>query len=319
MPEANTAYVYKQLCRLETKLGKVQAFHEKGCPVNVALNELYYELKQFGALIDEKRWQGGAESDQEWTEIYEKYNKLLAIFGSIAAENCPKDQGIVFASESAIPRFLYKITHSHKALWSRFETIATAFGIGIIGFTLLIITYFLAGGEIAFLSRLAKSMTVANCVAAVIGVVLGLCVHEFAHGIVLANNGIKIRRVGAMAGAIVGGFVEADEKTFLEADPKVHLRFNASSIGINALLAVILGFSGYLISSELVMSLALGNLLFGIINSLPVSPFDGGWVFEDLMKMYVKKETVRKVFSISRLLILLLWFILFTRFCLSIG
>lgn len=121
-----------------------------------------------------------------------------------------------------------------------------------------------------------------------------------------------------MATSMIGGFVEADEDTFLKADPTVHLRFNASSIGTNALLAIILIIIGLLLSSDIFIYLALGNLFFGFINSFPISPMDGGWVYEDLVKLYLKNKKIKSIFLGARFVFFVLWLILFTRLVLVV-
>jgi Zn-dependent protease len=97
----------------------------------------------------------------------------------------------------------------------------------------------------------------------------------------------------------------------------VHLRFNASSIGTNFLTAVVLSLIGVLISSELLLYLALGNLFFGFINSFPITPLDGGWVYEDLVNLHLANKKVKGFFLSARFVIFVLWLLLFTFSCLS--
>jgi Zn-dependent protease len=200
----------------------------------------------------------------------------------------------------------------YRSFWKIYEMISTLFGVGIIAFTLIILTYFSAYGHFPLMQQHNGGSLLIKAVGFMIGLVAGLCVHEFAHGVVLANNGIKIKQVGVMAGSIVGGFIEADEDTFFQADRKVHLRFNASSIGTNALFAVLLGFIAVLTSSDLLLFLSLGNLFFGIINSFPILPLDGGWVYEDLINIYLKNKTIKKILLSVRFAFGIIWLILFT-------
>ncbi len=313
MQRAELAGLNKHLCRLEKNLARIQAFQGKGCAVDSSLNDVYFDLTDIGGYLKKVQAEKNRKIDQELGEITERHKKLLVKFEYITNEVKVQDQGMVIASESTLPGFFYRITSRYLGMWKFYEAITTLFGVGIVGFTLIILTYFFTFGNIPFIQFYEGGISGINCLGFVVGVILGLCFHEFAHGVVLDNNGIKIKRVGAVAGSIIGGFIEADETTFFQAEPRVHLRFNASSIGTNALVAVILGSIGLLISSELLLFLALGNLFFGFINSFPISPLDGGWVYEDLINMYLANKKIKNIFLSMRFVILILWLILFTR------
>ncbi len=307
------ASLNKHLSKLEKNLDKIKVIQEKGCAVESSLGDVYLDLRDVGAYLERAQAEKNTKIDQELAETTERYKNILVKFESIADEVELHDQGMVMASSSTLPEFFYRITSRYQAVWKIFERMTTAFGVGMIGFTLIVPTVFLAVGSLPFIQFYGGGMSGINALVFAVGVILGLCVHEFAHGVVLANNDIKIKRVGAMAGSIVGGFVEADETTFFQAEPRVHLRFNASGIGTNALLAVILVIIGLLISSQLLLFLALGSLFFGFINSFPISPLDGGWVYEDLIKLYLTSKTVKGIFLSVRFVIFLLWIILFIR------
>ncbi len=305
--------LYKQLSKLEKNLDRIQAFQDKGCAVESSVGEAYLELRDTGAYLKRVQEVKNTKLDEELAEIAEKYQNLQVKFQSIADEVNVHDQGMVMASSNTIPDFFYRITSRNRAMWKFYEIIATVFGVGMIGFTLLSITYYLIVGNIPFSQFTDGVISGINALIFVIGIVLGLCVHEFAHAIVLANNGIRIKRIGTMAGSMVGGFVEADEITFMQAEPVVHLRFNASSIGTNAMVAVVLVLVGLLASSQLLLFLALGNLFFGFINSFPISPLDGGWVYEDLIKLYLDSKIVKGIFTSVPFGFFILWIILFIR------
>lgn len=313
MQRAELTGLNKHLGRLEKNLARIQSFQEKGCPVDSSLNDLYSELTDIGDYIKKKaQAEMHGQADQELGDIIARHKSLLTQFETIANDVKPQSEGMVLASANTLPDFFRRITSRNRSLWKSYEYITALFGIGIIVFTVAILTYFFAFGRIPFVQFRAGALSGINTLAFVLGVIIGLCVHEFAHGIVLANNGIKIKRVGAVAGSIVGGFVEADETTFFEADPRVHLRFNAASIGTNAILALILGIMGLLTSSEPLIFLALGDLFFGFINSFPISPLDGGWVYEDLVKLYVANKKVKRIFLAARFVLFVLWIVLFT-------
>ncbi len=316
MQQSKLANLNKHLSKLEKNLDRIQAFQEKGCAVESSLGDVYLDLRDVGAYLERVQTEKDIKMDKELAETTERYKNLLAKFELIANEEKLHDEGMVMASKSTLPEFFCRITSRYRIVWRVFEIMSTVFGVGMIGFTLISVTYFLAVGNVPFKQFYVGAVSAANGLMFMAGVVLGLCVHEFAHGVVLAYNGIGIKRVGTMAGSMVGGFVEADETTFFQAEPRVPLRFNASGIGTNFLLAVVLVVIGILTSSQLLLFLALGNLFFGFINSFPISPLDGGWVYEDLVKFYLNSEKVKGIFRSLPFVVFILWIILFIRYAL---
>jgi len=316
MQRAELTGLTKQLGRLEKNLFKIQALQEKGCAVDYSLNDVYLELNHISRRLEQAQAFRNETFAEELATVASMHRKLLAQFESITNEVEEHQPGLVIESKSTLPDFFSRLTNRYKRMWKLYENLATICGVGIVGFTIIGVTYFLASGEIPFSQFYVGGSPVIKFCGFLTGVIIGLVIHEFAHGIVLANNGIKIKRVGVMAGSIVGGFIEADE-AFLQADPKVHLRFNASSIGTNFLAAVVLSLIGVLISSELLLYLALGNLFFGFINSFPITPLDGGWVYEDLVNLHLANEKVKGFFLSARFVIFVLWLLLFTFSCLS--
>lgn len=316
MQQSRLTNLDKHLSRLEKNLDRIKAFQEKGCAVESSLGDIYLDLRDTGAYLERVQAEKNTKMDEKFAEITERYKNLLAKFELVADEVKLQDQGMVMASNSTLPDFFYRITSRYRIVWRVFEIISTVFGVGMIGFTLTGVTYFLAVGNIPFMQFYNGAVSAIYGLVFMVGIILGLCIHEFAHGVVLANNGIKIKRVGTMAGSMVGGFVEADETTFFQAEPRVPLRFNASGIGINLLLAVILAAIGILTSSQLLLFLALGNLFFGFINSFPISPLDGGWVYEDLIKLYLTSDRAKGIFRLVPFVVFLLWIILFIRYAL---
>lgn len=312
MRRAERAGLDNHLCRLEKNLSKIQAFQGKGCAVESSLGEIYCDLRDLGNYLKKIQAEKNVEADEELAQITERHKNLLITFESISNEASSQSSGVVIASKSTLPDFFVRITSRYRSIWKFFETLTTIFGVGIIGFSLIAPTYFFASGKIPFIQFNEGGISGIDGLGFVAGVILGLCVHEIAHGIVLANNGIKIKRVGVVAGFIVGGVIDADETSFFQAQPQVRLRFNAASIGTNALVAVVLTVIGSLISSNLLILLALGNLFFGFINSFPIRPLDGGWVYEDLINIYLADKKVKEIFLSARFLILILWVVLFT-------
>ncbi len=304
----------KHLSKLEKNIAKISYFQEKGYTISTSLQDVYLDIRNVGDYLK------GVEDDnqEELAEINAKYKSLLVKFDTLANQASPQAEGKVMASDNTLPELIYGITSRYPAICLFFEKVVTILGIGMVAFTLLGMTYFLAVGNIPFLKTSGGITSGIDALILLIGVILGLLVHEFAHAVILANNGIKIVRIGVIAGSIVGGFVEADEDTFLKADPQVHLRFNASSIGTNALLTIILAISGLLISSDILVYLALGNLFFGFINSFPISPLDGGWVYEDLVKLYLNHKKVKEIVLGARFVIFIIWIILFIRLVLTL-
>jgi len=305
--------LHKYLGRLEQDLARIQVLQDKGRRVDSSLNDVYSRIADLGNYLKRIQTEKSGESDQEFRDIALRHKKILAQYDAIANEVKPQAQGMVLASENTLPAFFNRVTSRNRGLWKFYESVITCFGIGMIVFMVTSVTCVLTFGGLPFIHFNKAMLSGINCLYFVAGLTLGLCLHEFAHGIVLANNGIKINRVGAVAGSVVGGFVEADETTFFQADPRVHLRFNAAGIGTNALVAVILGIIGLLASSDLLLFMALGSLFFGFINSLPVSPLDGGWVYEDIVKMYVENQRVKGIFLSARFVIFVLWIVLFTH------
>lgn len=312
MERAELVGLNDYLSRLEKNLARLQVLREKGCPVDCSLCDIFSYLTDIGARLKKAQAQDWGNANKELDEIIERHKKLLAKLEGIRNEVKLQDEGIVFESTSTLPRFIYRVTSYYRGIWKFYEAMTTLFGVAIIGYTLIILTYFFAFGYFPLIQFPEGGIYAINCIGFLFGVVLGAGVHEFAHGVVLANNGIKIKRVGALAGSLVGGFIEADETTFCQAEPRVRFCFNASSIGTNALTAVVLGMIGALTSSELLLFIALGDLFFGVTNSLPIRPLDGGWVYEDLINMLPNKK-IKWIFMNARFAVLILWLILFIR------
>ncbi|KUG04315.1 hypothetical protein ASZ90_018322 [hydrocarbon metagenome] len=310
------ASINKYLIKLEKNLLRMEKIQEKGCPIDSSLGELYLDLRDVGAYLNKTQAEENMEIKQELVDATEKYKKLLKKFEAISDADSMQEKGMVMASNSTLPDFFYGITNRYKLGWKYFERIAASFGIGMIGFSIISPTYYLLMGQLPFVTGFDGLVSGTNAIVLVLGVILGLCVHESAHAIVLANNGIMIKRIGAMAGSMIGGFVEAEETSFFQADPKVHLRFNAAGIGTNALLALILISLGVVTSTSWLVLLAVGNLFFGFINSFPITPIDGGWVYEDLVKLHLASNMVKRIFLSLPLLIFILWIILFIRLAL---
>lgn len=314
--EMQPSSINKHISKLEYNLLKIEELHNKGCAVNSSLGEAYLDLKDLGAYLNEAQAKQNDDMvDQELAELGERYKTLWVKFEAVADAASMQDQGMVMASNKTLPDFFCQLTSRFPAGSKLYERIAALFGIGMVGFSLISPTYYLLMGKLPFLSGFGQ-LAGTNALVLVLGAILGLLVHESAHGIVLANNGIKIERIGAMAGSMVGGFVEAEETSFFQADPKVHLRFNAAGIGTNALLALILITLGVVTSTPFLVLLAIGNLFFGFINSFPISPLDGGWVFEDLIKFYLAGNIAKRVALSLPLVVFILWIILFIRLAL---
>jgi Zn-dependent protease len=308
--------INKHLTKLEKNLLRIEEFQNKGCAVDSSLGEAYLDLKNLGAYLDQAHAKENQEVDQVLAQVSERYKTLWVKYEAMADAASMQEKGMVMASNNTLPEFFYRITRRCPTGWKLFERIAALFGIGMIAFSLISPTYYLLLGELPFLSGLDGLISGSNALVMVLGAILGLVVHESAHGVVLANNGIKIERIGAMAGSMVGGFVEAEETSFFQADPKVHMRFNAAGIGTNALLALILLVLGVVTSTPFMVLLAVGSLFFGFINSFPISPLDGGWVYEDLMKFYITGNTAKKICLSLPFLFFILWIVLFIRLAL---
>ncbi len=316
MHQAKLEILNNRLDRLEKDVQRIQAYNGKGMKADNSLNDVYSSFVNMGEILKQTQAENNNKTD-ELNDICVRYKDLFAKFEFVADEFNSQNKGMVLVSKRAIPEFFYNITMRYRRFWNIYEKIATFFGVGIIAFTLIILTYFSAYGHFPLLQQNSGGTQAIKAFGFIAGLVIGLCVHEFAHGVVLANNGIKIKQVGVMAGSMVGGFIEAEETTFFQADRRVHLRFNASSIGTNALLAVLLGLIAMLTSSGLLLYLSLGNLFFGIINSFPILPLDGGWVYEDLINIYLTNKIIRKILLYARFAFAILWLILFTFSVLS--
>ncbi len=311
-----SASINKYLIKLEKNLLRIEEFQKKGCPIESSMGDIYLELRNVGAYLKQAQAEEKSIINHELADTFERYKKLLLKFESVADEVQSQDERMVVASDKALPQLFARIIKRCPGFWKNFERLASGFGFGMVGLTIIGPTYYLAAGKVPFMQYYQVEMSAVNALVFVVGVIVGLCVHEFAHGIVLANNGIGIKRIGAMAGSMVGGFVEAEENSFFQADPRVHWRFNAAGIGTNALLGVILAVVGLLTSSQEFLFLALGNLFFGFINSYPISPLDGGWVYGDLIKLYINSKKVNNIFMALPLVIFVLWISLFIRFAL---
>ncbi|NLJ71409.1 MAG: hypothetical protein GX333_00170 [Syntrophomonadaceae bacterium] len=305
----------KQLTKIEKDLVRLSNFQEKGYAVKSTLNEIYHKLRNIGDYLNNFK----DENNQvipELSEINYRYKKLVVEFENIADETNIPQPGMVMSSNKRLPEFIKRLTKRNPKWWKFYEGIAATTGILMIAFSLIGLTYFLIVGHVPSINIAEGIAPSIKGIAVLIGIIIGLVVHELAHAIVLANNDIGINEIGLIAGSIVGGFVEADEETFFAADDLVRLRFNAASIGTNALLAVILIVIGYILSSQLLIYIAIGNFIFGFINSFPISPLDGGWVYEDLVKMYIDNDLIKKLALSGRFVLLIIWTLLFVRLAL---
>jgi len=301
----------KRLDHVAKSLERMCTFHKSGVMIDYSLSDLYDDIFDIGASL--KEIQKNDHFDLNEIEVLAaRQRDLLAKFESLSEDFNRQSKGTILVSRRTIPDFFYKITGRYRKMWRLFEYISAASGLAIILFALISITYYTAYGGLPFIQMASVASPLVQGFGFIIGLIIGLIVHEFAHGIVLANNGIKIKEIGAMAGSMVGGFIEADEETFFQSDQAIHLRFNASSIGANALLALILVLFAVIIKSDLIIYLALGNLFFGVINSLPVRPLDGGWVYEDIARIYLKNKILQQIFLSLRYVIVILWLVLFS-------
>lgn len=301
----------KRLDHAAKSLDRMCTFHKSGVMIDYSLNDAYNDIFDIGASLNEI--QKNDDFDLNEIEVLAaRQRDLLAEFESLLDDFNLQSKGMVLVSRRTIPDFFYKITGRCQKMWRFFEYISAASGLAIILFALISITYYSAYGSLPFIQMASVVSPLVQGFGFIFGLIIGLIVHEFAHGIVLANNGIKIKEIGAMAGSMVGGFIEADEETFFQSDQNVHLRFNASSIGTNALFALVLILVAAVITSDFIMYLALGNLFFGVINSFPVRPLDGGWVYEDIAKIYLKNKILKQTFLSLRYLIVILWLVLFS-------
>jgi Zn-dependent protease len=307
----DSAILKGRLCGLEKNLARLRVFQEKGCPIGRSLHEITSELAGMSEQLVQAKDEKNDKTDGELGTMITQHRRLLVQCSELADGIEP--QGMILASAGVLPAFFVRTVARCPGLWLRYEYVATFMGICLIAFTCGMLTYCAAIGRIPFIQAQAGGSVGVYGLAFVLGIGMGLSLHEFSHGIVLANNGIKIKRVGAVAGGIVGGFVEADEESFLKAAPETHMRFNACGIGGNALTAVLLSTGALLCDSGILLSLALGNLFFGMINSLPVSPLDGGWVYEDLIHMHINSEQIRRILLSAKFFMLIIWLALFTH------
>ncbi len=311
-----SASINKYLLKLEKNLLQIEGFKKKGSPIESSMGELYLDLKNVGAYLKQAQREEKSIISQELAESTERYKKLLLKFESLADDVQSQDDRMVVASSQALPLWFERLSESNSGLWRNYERLASGFGVGMIGLTIIGPTYYLALGKVPFLEYFQLEISAVNALIFMLGIILGLVVHEFAHGVVLANNGIGIERVGAMAGSMIGGFVEAEESSFFLANPGVHLRFNAAGIGTNLLLFLLLMVMGWLASSQVLVFLALGSLFFGFINSYPIKPLDGGWVYGDLVKLYLKGDKLKNLFYTLPLLMFVVWIAFFIRLAL---
>jgi Zn-dependent protease len=308
-----SASINKYLRRVENNLLRIEDFHKRGCPVDSSMGELYLDLKNLGAYLKQVQSEDISTTSQELAESNERYKELLLKYESLVDKIQSREERGVVASSKTLPLWFESLSKVYPGFWGSFERLATAFGLGMIGFTIIGPSYFLAAGQIPFAQYYQLEMNTLNALVFVLGIFIGLLLHEFAHAVVLAHNGIGIKRVGAMAGSMLGGFVEAEESSFLQAHPRVHFRFNAAGIGTNLLLAVVLMLIGGLMSSQVLIFLGLGSLFFGFINSYPIKPLDGGWVYGDLVNSYLKDDKVRNSLLTLPLLMFVVWILLFVR------
>ncbi|MDR2124299.1 MAG: hypothetical protein LBP38_04860 [Desulfovibrio sp.] len=299
----------KQLRGLERNTARIRFLQEKGCPVGTSLKDVSAELADIGEQLSAHKT-ANSKSDEDLGAMIAKYRRLVEQCAMIAEGIEPR--GAVLVSERLLPEFLVRLVARRPALWRCYEAVATFMGIAMIAFTCAAMTYFAAIGGIPFLRHYGNGSVSIKGLAFICGIVLGLCLHEFSHGIALTNNGIRIKRIGAIAGFIVGGFVEAEEDSFNRAEPAARLRFNACGIGGNALAGLLLC-PAALAVSDVLLFMTLGNVFFGMINAFPISPLDGGWVYEDIVRMRINNKHIRRVLLSARFFVLIFWLALFTR------
>ena len=301
--------IRRQMRSLEDALENMRILQEKGGRLRSSLAEAQAELNW---LTDSLGTNGACGGDLVLQrEAVLKCQELSARLEALSDKTRP--EGFSVASERALPEFFGRLAGRHPRFWKLYESLTYISGIICIIAILTMITCFCVTGWLPFMSFTGNISPGAKGIVFALGLLMGLCLHEFSHGMVLANNKITISRVGVMAGFIVGGFVQAEEHSFAQAHPDVLLRFNAAGIGCNALTALCLGVAGLLCASDVLLFLALGNLSFGTINSLPVAPLDGGWVYQDLVKRHARNSAIRHIFLSGRFVLFALWLILFTR------
>ena len=301
--------ICRQMDALEDALENMRILQEKGGRLRSSVVEAQAELDW---LTDSLRGDGALMADSAFhREATLKCQELSARLEAISDKVRP--EGFSLASDRALPELFGRLAGRYPRFWKLYERLTTVSGIICIFFVLALITCFCVTGWLPFKSFAGSMASGTKGIVFALGMLMGLCLHEFSHGIVLANNKIAIDRVGVMAGFIAGGFVEAEEHSFARAEPDALLRFNAAGIGCNAFTALCLGVAGVLCSSDILVFLALGNLSFGFIKSLPVAPLDGGWVYEDLVKRHLRNNTVKNAFLSGRIVLFALWLILLTR------
>jgi len=310
MQQTELGGLERRLVTLEKSLAGLRGAAQRGCPLSNTLDDIDRELIEMSKLLKNIRACNENRINPEYEKVAAHFKKVRNDLESIADAQESQSQGITFTSSEKIPDFIYRTAARFPGFWKIFEHVTAVLGIVMVPFSVWFVTYLIAFWKFPFLPRQAEAFSGGNMAGFAVGFIIAAILHEGAHGIVLANNGIKIKRVGAVIGLLVGGMVEADEETFKLAGPKVKLRFNAASIGNNALIAILLGLLWMATGVEVFAFMAIGDLIFGVMNSLPVSPKDGGWVYDDLVEMYLHSDGLQKAASFIRVALLIGWVVL---------
>ncbi len=310
MQQTELGGLEKRLVKLEKSLAGLRRAAQRGCPLSTTLDDIDRELIEMSKFLKSVKESNENRTNQEYDKVAALFKRVRDELESIADVQESADQGITLTSSDKIPSFIYRLSSRFPRFWKAFEYITAALGIAMVPFSIWFMTYLIAFWRLPFLPWQSGMFSGLNMAGFAVGFLIAAVFHEGAHGIVLANNGIKIRRVGAVIGLLVGGMVEADEETFEKADPKVKLRFNAASIGNNALIAILLELLWVVSRVDFFAFMAIGDLVFGVMNSMPVSPKDGGWVYDDLVDMYLHSDGLKKAASSVRFILLIGWVVL---------
>jgi len=312
MQQTELVTLEKRLTKIGKSLDGLRSAAQRGAPLESTLGDINQSLNGYGAALKELRDENeGLRDDPDFLRVTALFREVRDKLEHIYDGAEPSEPAVHVTSGEWLPKFFAQTAEKHPGLWKTFEKVVYFLGALMVPFGLGYITFAVFKWQLPFLPQNGWGR---DAVFFGLGFFGGLVVHEFAHGIVLANNGIGIKRVGAVFGKIIGGMVEAEEESFFQSDPVIYTRFSAAGIGCNALTAFVLLVLGALTGIRALTFLGAGDLLCGVMNAYPASPMDGGWVYEDLVERHVQSESLRRVLLGGRIVFFFLWLILFACF-----
>ena len=214
-----------------------------------------------------------------------------------------------FKSTDVLPKVIYRIVCRFPSFWSFYEKVTVILGMAAIIYTLVAITYltWVLSLPPPFLFPPLRASPI-SVIIPLLGFVIAYAIHEFSHAVTVILHGGHIEAIGFSLGRLIGGSVRISKGTLTES-PKVTTMFNATAIGANMLVALVSYVVGTFLDSAILLWIGTANILFAVINALPVVPLDGGWVYSDIVNS-VHWRRGKKLLRLIPALFPIIWIVL---------